>query len=231
MLEFLRGKASDRKLRLFLVGCCRGVWDLLTDERSRRAVEVVERHVDGQATKKELLAARGAAAAALRLVNDTLRQASQAGTTVNWATRAGHWAARVPLRATAPSENLLLFSIILERALVMDLGPECPVGNDRVLGEFPATESKRHADLLRDIFGPLLYRPVTVDPSWLGWNGGTVVQLARSIYEDRRFGDLPVLADALEESGCTDSDILGHCRSGGEHVRGCWVVDLVLGKG
>src|SRR5262249_14200023 len=87
------------------------------------------------------------------------------------------------------------------------------------------------ADLLRELFGPLPFRAVTVHPSWVHWNGGTVVQLARSIYEDRRFGGLPILADALEDSGCFDPDILGHCRSGGDHVRGCWVVDLVLGKG
>ena len=57
--------------------------------------------------------------------------------------------------------------------------------------------------------------------------------LARScqrIYDDRRFQDLPILADALEEAGCTDPEILGHCRGPGEHVRGCWVVDLILGK-
>jgi hypothetical protein len=80
------------------------------------------------------------------------------------------------------------------------------------------------AHLLRDIFGPLLFRHVAVQPSWLT---GDVITLARSIYEDRRFEDLPILADALEESGCTDPDILGHLRSPGPHVRGCWVVDLL----
>ena len=74
------------------------------------------------------------------------------------------------------------------------------------------------------------FRPMDIDPAWLGWNGGAVKKLAQSIRDERRFGDLPVLADALEEAGCTDADILGHCRSGGEHVRGCWVVDALLGK-
>jgi hypothetical protein len=54
--------------------------------------------------------------------------------------------------------------------------------------------------------------------------------MARRIYDERAFHDLPILADALEEAGCTDAEILAHCRSSGEHVRGCWVVDLVLGK-
>jgi hypothetical protein len=91
--------------------------------------------------------------------------------------------------------------------------------------------------LLRDIFGNPSH-PVSVDPAWLTWKDGTIPKMAQVIYEDR---DLPsghldnarlaVLADALEDAGCTDADILGHCRQAGVHVRGCWVVDLILGKG
>lgn len=62
------------------------------------------------------------------------------------------------------------------------------------------------------------------------WNDATVRKLARTIYETRRFQDMPILADALEEAGCTDADILHHCRQPGEHVGGCWVVDRLLGK-
>ena len=69
-----------------------------------------------------------------------------------------------------------------------------------------------------------------VDQCWLRWNDATVVRLAQRIYYERRFADLPILADALEEAGCTNADILDHCRRPGPHVRGCWVVDLVLGK-
>jgi hypothetical protein len=83
--------------------------------------------------------------------------------------------------------------------------------------------------LLRDIFGNP-FRTVTLDPAWLAWNGGTVRKLAQAVYDDRAFDRLPILADALEDAGCTDGEILAHCRSGGEHVRGCWVVDLLLGK-
>jgi len=64
----------------------------------------------------------------------------------------------------------------------------------------------------------------------LEWHGGLLASMARRMYDSRDFSDLPVLADALEEAGCQDQDILGHCRSGGEHVRGCWVIDLLLGK-
>jgi hypothetical protein len=80
--------------------------------------------------------------------------------------------------------------------------------------------------LLRCIFGNP-FRSVTLDPSWLTC---TVTSLAQAIYTDRAFDRLPILADALEDAGCTDADILAHCRGGGEHVRGCWVVDLLLGK-
>src|SRR5262249_35973012 len=63
-----------------------------------------------------------------------------------------------------------------------------------------------------------------------GAAGETVQQLARAIDADRAFDRLPLLADALEDAGCNNADILEHCRSATEHVRGCWVVDLLLGK-
>ena len=69
-----------------------------------------------------------------------------------------------------------------------------------------------------------------MDPAWLAWNGGTVRKLAEAIYDERAFDRLPVLADALEEAGCADEGVLRHCRGGGPHVRGCWVIDLILGK-
>jgi hypothetical protein len=85
------------------------------------------------------------------------------------------------------------------------------------------------AEYLRDVVGNP-FRRVGIDPAWLSWGGGTVRDLARSIYHDRAFDRTPILADALEEAGCTDADILDHCRGPGPHVRGCWVVDLLLGK-
>ncbi len=82
------------------------------------------------------------------------------------------------------------------------------------------------ADLIRDIHGNP-FRPVTFAPEW---RTSTVTAIAETIYADRTFGNLPVLADALEDAGCDHADILSHCRGSGPHVRGCWVVDLVLGK-
>ncbi len=71
------------------------------------------------------------------------------------------------------------------------------------------------------------FRPVAVDPAW---QSSTVISLAQAIYDDRGFDRMPILADALEEAGCTNADVLDHCRGAGPHVRGCWVVDLLLGK-
>jgi hypothetical protein len=79
---------------------------------------------------------------------------------------------------------------------------------------------------LRDVFGNP-FRPVTVNPTW---QTATVVSLAQAIYDERAFDRMPILADALEDAGCTNADVLNHCRQPGEHVRGCWVVDLLLGK-
>jgi hypothetical protein len=87
-------------------------------------------------------------------------------------------------------------------------------------------EHREQASLLREIFGNP-FRPVRVDSAWLT---PTVVGLARMIYDDRAFDRVPQLADALEGAGCHDTAILGHCRLPGPHVRGCWVVDAILGK-
>ena len=76
----------------------------------------------------------------------------------------------------------------------------------------------------------LSFRPATVDPAWLRWHDGAAVAIAQKIYDDRNFTLMPVLADALEEAGSTNADILDHCRRPADHVRGCWVVDLMLGK-
>jgi hypothetical protein len=91
-----------------------------------------------------------------------------------------------------------------------------------------ATASEECA-LLREIVGDP-FRPVRIDPAWRAWDGGCVPGLARTIYEGRAFDRLPVLADALEEAGCTDADLLGHLRVPGPHVPGCWALDALLGR-
>jgi hypothetical protein len=97
------------------------------------------------------------------------------------------------------------------------------------MGGKPDHGPTAQAELLREVFGNP-FRPVTVDPASLAWNAGTVPRLAKVIYNERAFDRLPILADALEDAGCTDEQILSHCRGPGPHVRGCWVVDLLLAK-
>jgi hypothetical protein len=114
----------------------------------------------------------------------------------------------------------------LASIMVGCLGAGLDANNPAVIQPIWDAGRRRQAILLRDVFGNP-FRPVTIDPSWLAWNNSTIPNLAQGIYEERAFDRLPILADALEEAGCNDADILAHCRSGGDHVRGCWAVDLV----
>jgi hypothetical protein len=95
--------------------------------------------------------------------------------------------------------------------------------------EREAAEQATQSSLLRCIFGNP-FRPGSLNPIWLAWNDGTIPRLAQGIYEERAFDRLPILADALEEAGCASADLLGHLRGPGPHVRGCWALDLILGK-
>ena len=87
-------------------------------------------------------------------------------------------------------------------------------------------EAVAQVELVRDIFfNP--FRPIHLDPDWLT---STVVALARGMYDSRDFSAMPILADALQDAGCDSGDVLDHCRAAAPHVRGCWVVDLILGR-
>jgi hypothetical protein len=214
MLEFLQGKASERKLRLFAVACCRRVLHLMLASKAYQigeAIEVAERSTDGVAESDRLAYFRDiipfdyeeSAAIALCSLNEHrgARDCAEctsiiAGGKINPGNRGRSKQARKVVRDSRASRQL---------------------------------EKKKQAALLGDIFGNP-FRPVTLDPTWLTWQGRLLVSMAQRMYDSRDFSDMPVLADALEEAGCSDQDILGHCRSGGEHVRGCWVVDLILGK-
>jgi hypothetical protein len=118
-----------------------------------------------------------------------------------------HWLARLTLAGTADLWPVALESI---------------KANPKV--------KRKQTAILKDVLGPLPIRTVAIDPRWTAWNNGTIPAIARRIYEERAFHELPILADALEDAGCTDPDVLSHCRGPGPHARGCWVVDLLLGK-
>jgi hypothetical protein len=86
----------------------------------------------------------------------------------------------------------------------------------------------RLAGLLRELFGNP-FRPTKVEDAWLHWRGGLLRAMARDIHDERRFTDLPILGDALEDAGCVDTNLLAHCRQSDGHVPGCWAVDLLAG--
>jgi hypothetical protein len=118
----------------------------------------------------------------------------------------------------------------VEGAVMAVASPSAPDAAASASGETAAFvgdgELRAQAALLRDIFGNP-FRPVAFSPEW---RTDTAVALARQMYEAREFSAMPILADALQDAGCDSAEILDHCRGPGPHVRGCWVVDLVLGK-
>jgi hypothetical protein len=223
MLEFLQGKASDRKLRLFAVGCCRRVSHLMPDERCRLATDVVERFADAMATEQEL---RAAVNAAFDSADDnsvaTGRQPFAVGQAIYFAARTASYAVNTAAHDAAVSAARGLYLAAVAVAGDRD-------ANIAALHAASAAVNQYRGRLLNEIFGNP-FRPVTVDPAWLRWRDGAATSMAQRMYDERRFEDLPILADMLEEAGCTNADILNHCRNKGEHVRGCWAVDLILGK-
>jgi hypothetical protein len=92
------------------------------------------------------------------------------------------------------------------------------------------TEASNQAVLFRDLIGNPV-RPVVVRAECSHWKDNTIIKLAGTINAEHRYSDLPILADALEDAGCDNAELLSHCRGSGPHVRGCWALDLLLGKG
>jgi hypothetical protein len=214
MLHHLRGRrVYDRKLRLFACACCRLCWQWLKDQRSRRAVELAERFADRRTKGHELASASRAADA---VVAEFIQGLPASGTTdrgleieINVADAV--W--RTSVRESIQGCILL----IAQRTRFTELHHGGESGNGAA-----------QVQLLRDIFGrPHPFAQARVNREWLS---ASVVALASSIYEDRAFDRLPILADALEEAGCANADVLAHCRSPWPHVCGCWVVDLLLDK-
>jgi hypothetical protein len=213
MLEYLRGKASDRKMRLFAVAVVRSVWNDIKSPRSRKAVETAERFADGKASRRALDRAYFDAYAAQEIADAALTRldASEVTDRVMDAMRFRH-AATLTAAPTAADGAILCAGIV-----------SCTV-----FGTYPEAQPalRFQAGLVRDIFGNP-FRPVTFDRPRQTRH---VTALAATIYGGRAFDRLPILADALEEAGCDNADILSHCRGPGQHVRGCWVVDLVTGR-
>ncbi|MGH7224937.1 MAG: hypothetical protein ACRELF_17070 [Gemmataceae bacterium] len=219
LLTFMRGKASDRKYRLFMLNCCYHLRHLLVDKPYRRTVEIAEQFVDGSIDYSELAVAR-------ELAEHIAWWGSNEGTfgplwLAGWYRDAHEGALAISSDPDAAAVLALATTMDNAQAAAEELCVPWALG----LGANPVVM----ASTLRDVFHAP-YRGVVARAAWRMWQGGIVPKLAQAIYDERSFDRLPILADALEEAGCTDADILNHCRQPGEHVRGCWVVDLLLGK-
>ncbi len=208
----LRNKISDRKLRLFACACCRRIGNLLTDDRSQAAIEVAELYADGLATLEDLCAARENAKHAV--TSPVIIGGTPLGTTV-------HFSPGSVALSVAATEHFSPRGTAIFAAMFVE----------EVAGNTASyyRERQEQAGIFRDLIGNP-FRHVTLDPAIFQWKDRTIPKLAEGIYDERTFDRLPILADALEDAGCTDADILAHCRGPGPHVRGCWVVDLLLGK-
>jgi hypothetical protein len=209
MLAHLHGGVADRKLRLYYCAWARLLWRRLGDERSREAVATAERFADGLSALPELLLAFNVAQQAWKEIRTDRGGRRGERPKCSEGSRQAKEAAAVARNAANPFLNA------------------------RTAGLYAWRENGARrvalSGALRDLIGNP-FRPPRLDPAWLRWNDGVVVKMAQAIYDESRFGDLPILADALEESGCEAKDVLNHCRKPAEHVKGCWLVDLLLGK-
>jgi hypothetical protein len=208
---------DERKVRLFWCACLRRAWPTLVEDRTRELVELVERNpldAGGELTA-ELVAFRKAA------------QLDFPGR--GFERHPDYWALRVFL-FRPPDPLVVLLTEIADRAGAAAVrrsrhepatapwwAPPPPPGSP---------ERARQCRLIREVFGNP-FRPARPDPAWLT---SDVLLLARGIAADRAFDRMPILADALQDAGCYDAGVLDHCRGAGDHVRGCWVIEALLGK-
>jgi hypothetical protein len=208
-LDNLGRKLSPRRLRLFGIACCRRIWDTVTDADSRRAVLLAEAMVRGEAAPEEV--------ASLRAHMNDKRQAIARGENP---TRANLW-------CVGAAENLLQDDQDYLGKATTPAG-----GGDllrvwycvRAAVPWDSEVSQAQADLLREVVGNP-FCPVHFEP---GWRTPAAVALARAI-ESQDFDRMPELAEALAAAGCDNPRVLAHCRRKSGHVRGCWVLDALLG--
>jgi hypothetical protein len=222
--SFPNCRGSDRKFRLFACSCYYRLAPLLPDTLACATVEIAERFADGLATGEEL----GEAHARLREVIDALEGP--------WGRSRGderrklypkYAAVALALQVTRPEAQKAAYyaaaNAYVDLAAIVNPGV---ASSDRAFLATQRKEERAQADLLRCIFGPIPFGR-QAEPSW---RTPVVLSLARPIYDDRDFADLPILADALEESQCDDAELLGHLRGPGPHARGCFALDQLLAK-
>ena len=211
----LTKEAGPRKVGLFVRHLLRCFPEVFTDPRSRAALDAGDRYADGELGGDEFRAALRAAdeaTAEARTRYDAWAPSFGDADRPAWAAAAATSVARQAAEGFSPGQLSDLRRAVLDRA-----GGGGPRKN-------PIARAMR--PIFSEHFGDPR-KPVAVDPDW---RTSTVLALAGAVYADRAWDRLPVLADALDDAGCTDPDLLGHLRGPGPHARGCWVVDLLLGK-
>jgi hypothetical protein len=231
MLAAPDGGVGERQVRLFACACCRRIVDL--PDVAARALDVIERYADNAAGEPEMDAARAAVGEADRATGYSCR----AYTPVLYAS--------IPRTAGLTERDLRWYMVGVGVDLATEAAAEgllrrtgvAPPFEEGAVEPVKAAERCAQARLIRDLIGNPFRCAPAVDATWLAWSGGTVVRIARAAYESRPLPGgvldaprLALLADALEDAGCADAELLGHLRGPGPHVRGCRAVDLILGK-
>jgi hypothetical protein len=206
-------RATDRKLRLFSVAGCEPLRRLVGDPRLLAALDSAEAFADGHIDAATLRAVHHAAWETLRA-----RHARVYGEL----SVEGRSAESVCLYPAAQDPHRNRDWYRTDDGAPYALPVARFIDHPRMSAPFP-----RLVRLLHDVFGPLPFREAIVPPAWLT---SEVLSLARGIYDEKAFDRLLILAEALQDAGCDNEDLLNHCRGAGPQVRGCWVVDLVLGK-
>jgi hypothetical protein len=213
LIKYLEDKTSERKLRLYSCACARLVQRLFPNERCETAVQVAERFADRMVGASELLGHwQIAHDITARLNNSYLHRRDP--------TQKVAWAAANAARYTLEEAALECAEVNCQTYFIY------PYELPQWEALWPRKSEEYYLNCLYDIFGNP-FRLVAIDPDWRTSN---VVSLAKDMYESRDFTAMPILSDALQDAGCENADILDHCRGPGPHVRGCWVVDLLLGK-
>jgi len=232
MLAHLGRKASQRKVRLFAVACCRRVWPSLEHEEFRDAVRKAESFADGLADRAEMLAAHEKARAIFVTLHGSDNGPGAALTASGFPGPPKSFMQRVADTLDDPwwedefdKGDPLAPALVTARHAAR---AAADIQGERNVLDGPAriAEHREQTALIHCLFGnPFRPRPVCD-----GWLTPELTALADGIYAQRDFNRMPLLADALEASDCKNADLIEHCRSGREHARGCWVVDLLLGR-
>lgn len=222
LLRYLGSKATARQLQLFGCACARRVWHLIDNEEHRKVVETVQQQADG------LVSA------------DTVRTVAQKtyGCRIRRDASHTHAAYRSGLDACAAAYNCAWpytwtpqqAEVIAESAasaMAWEAASFVPPWElqSEVWHQAHMRARQAQADLVREIFFP--FRKTKVEPYLLQWNHGAIPAMAQAIYREKRFEEVAVLGDALQDAGCRNDLILEHCCQEKSHSAGCWVLDLL----